>query len=65
MLLWLLSKMEKEYPSEKRCEVRPDILKETDGPMLIQGLQSPYGSKIIVPRQPVFRADPELLERRW
>jgi len=41
------------------------ILKETDGPMLIHGVQSLHGSKIIVPRQHVFRPDPELLERRW
>jgi putative restriction endonuclease len=46
-------------------EVRPDILKETDGPMLIHGLQSLHGSKIIVPRIYDMRPNPEFLHVRY
>ncbi len=46
-------------------EVREDILRERDGPMLIHGLQELHGTKIIVPRAPELRPDPELLHRRY
>lgn len=45
-------------------EVRRDILEESDGPMLLHGLQQLDGQRIIVPRRPEHRPDPELLARR-
>ena len=46
-------------------EVRPDILNETDGPMLIHGLQKIHGTKIIVPRLTELRPNPEFLNVRF
>ena len=46
-------------------EVREDVLKEHDGPMLVHGLQDLHGSKIIVPRKAVLRPDPALLRVRY
>ncbi len=46
-------------------EVRKDILGETDGPMLIHGLQELNNKRIIVPIQRESTPDPELLERRY
>lgn len=48
-----------------RVIVRPDVLNETDGPMLRHGLQGLHQTKLWIPRKPDFRPDPELLERRW
>ena len=45
-------------------EIRRDILAERDGPMLLHGLQQLDGRRIIVPRRPDHRPDPELLARR-
>ncbi len=45
--------------------VREDILKETDSPMLIHGLQELDGRRIQLPRKPIHRPDPELLARRY
>jgi len=49
---------------EYRVEVRPSILTETDGPMLIVGLQEIEGRLIELPRRPEQRPDPLRLERR-
>lgn len=46
-------------------EVRRDVLDETDGPMLIHGLQGFHGSRLHVPRQQSWRPDPRLLEERY
>lgn len=46
-------------------EVRTDILAEIDGPMLLHGLQSFQGERLIVPRNPAHRPDPEFLEERY
>ncbi|MFC1567517.1 HNH endonuclease [Thermodesulfobacteriota bacterium] len=46
-------------------EVRPDILDETDGPMLIHGLQNLHGAKIILPRVTELRPNPEFLHIRY
>ena len=48
-----------------RIEVRPSILLESDGPMLVVGLQQIHGKQILVPRRPVDRPDPLRLERRY
>jgi putative restriction endonuclease len=46
-------------------EVRPDVLRERDGPMLIHGLQQLHGRRIAVPRAVELRPDPQLLWRRY
>jgi putative restriction endonuclease len=48
-----------------RVEVRPSILRESDGPMLIVGLQQAHGQLIGLPRRPAERPDPVRLERRY
>ncbi len=46
-------------------DVRADILKENDGPMLQHGLKELHEKKIILPRRKDDRPKPELLERRY
>lgn len=46
-------------------EVRRDVLEETDGPMLIHGLQGFHGSHLVVPDKEAWRPDRLLLERRY
>ena len=46
-------------------EVRPAILAEHDGPMLIVGLQQIHQQRIFVPRRPADRPAPGRLERRY
>lgn len=46
-------------------EIRPDILDETDGPMLVHGLQGFHGRKIWTPSHPRQRPRAEFLERRY
>jgi putative restriction endonuclease len=48
-----------------RVEVRPSILDESDGPMLIVGLQQINGQRIQIPNQAAQRPDPARLERRY
>jgi len=43
----------------------PDILDESDGPMLIHGLQKIHGTKLIVPRLTELRPNPEFLSIRY
>jgi putative restriction endonuclease len=45
--------------------VRKDVLTETDGPMLLHGIQGLHNSKIVLPRHSDLRPDPALLSRRW
>lgn len=45
--------------------VREDILQESDGPMLLHGLQKLEGSRILLPHKPSLQPDRELLERRF
>ena len=45
-------------------EVREDVLKEKDGPMLIHGLQGLHHKKIILPRRPELRPNRDLLDMR-
>lgn len=51
-------------PSYK-IEVRPDILDEEDGPMLLHGLQGIHGRSIILPTRKEFYPDSSLLELRY
>jgi putative restriction endonuclease len=46
-------------------EVRESILRETDGPMLIVGLQQIHGLEIHLPARPAERPDRDRLERRY
>lgn len=46
-------------------EVRPSILDESDGPMLLHGLQEIEGARLIVPRRAEWRPSQEALERRY
>jgi putative restriction endonuclease len=46
-------------------QVRQDVLKEKDGPMLIHGLQGLHQSKIILPKRTELRPNRDLLERRY
>jgi putative restriction endonuclease len=46
-------------------EVRPSILRETDGPMLVVGLQQIHGMRIHLPRRSVDLPDRARLERRY
>ena len=46
-------------------EVRRDVLEESDGPMLIHGLQGFHGQRIRVPSRPALRPDPQLLQMRY
>jgi putative restriction endonuclease len=46
-------------------EVRPSILAETDGPMLVVGLQKLHGQRIELPRSPGDRPDVARLESRY
>jgi putative restriction endonuclease len=46
-------------------EVRGDVLRETDGPMLLHGLQGFNGKTIAVPRQTALRPNPDYLAERY
>jgi putative restriction endonuclease len=46
-------------------EVRKDILREKDGPMLIHGLQGLHLRHILIPRSAKLRPNPDLLDRRF
>ena len=43
-------------------EVRPDVLEEEDGPMLIHGIQQFHGKSAIAPRNPDLWPSPDFLE---
>ena len=46
-------------------ELREDVLREIDGPMLKHGLQGFQGSRILVPRRELLKPNPEFLEERY
>lgn len=46
-------------------EVRPDILEETDGPMLLHGLKEMHQQKLILPVATEHRPKPAFLEKRY
>ncbi|MFM2106192.1 MAG: hypothetical protein RL338_1224, partial [Chloroflexota bacterium] len=46
-------------------EVKPSILAESDGPMLVVGLQQIHGKQMLLPRHAGDRPDPSRLERRF
>jgi putative restriction endonuclease len=46
-------------------EVRPDVLGESDGPMLIHGLQGFHGVRLFVPKRASSQPNRQLLEQRY
>ncbi len=46
-------------------EVRPDILRERDGPTLVHAIQALHGQRIFLPKVPALRPDPKLLSMRY
>lgn len=46
-------------------EVRRDVLEETDGPMLIHGLQGFHDARLLVPSRSIYQPDRHLLEQRY
>ena len=46
-------------------EVRPSVLAESDGPMLVVGLQQIHGQQIHLPRRTIDLPDRARLERRY
>jgi putative restriction endonuclease len=48
-----------------QIHVREDVLSETDGPMLLHGLQELHEKRIVVPHRIQDRPDPERLEMRF
>jgi putative restriction endonuclease len=48
-----------------RIHIRPDILEEHDGPMLLHGLQELHGGALLVPRRQADRPDRDALAERF
>ena len=46
-------------------QVRPDLLREEDGPTLVHGIQALHGARIAMPRRAGDRPDRHYLERRY
>src|SRR5581483_7193483 len=46
-------------------EVRPDVLSESDGPMLVHGLQGFHGQPLRLRRRETWKPDRRLLEQRY
>ncbi|MGH7151676.1 MAG: HNH endonuclease [Planctomycetota bacterium] len=46
-------------------EVRADVLREEDGPVLVHGLQKAHGERILVPREPPLHPDRDRLAERY
>jgi putative restriction endonuclease len=46
-------------------EVRPDILREHDGPTLVHAIQALHGQRILLPRAEALRPDRTLLAMRY
>jgi putative restriction endonuclease len=46
-------------------EVQPSVLRESDGPMLLHGLQEMNGIRLLLPRSRDARPDPFRLAERY
>jgi putative restriction endonuclease len=46
-------------------EIRTDILREEDGPMLLHGIQGFHGARVTVTRTPALQPNQEFLEERY
>jgi putative restriction endonuclease len=53
------------HPDHLEVEVRPDVRRQSDGPMLLHGLQEMHGIPLLVPKARHSRPDRERLEERW
>jgi putative restriction endonuclease len=53
------------HPDSLALEVRPEVLQESDGPMLVHGLQALHGRRIEVPRRQIDRPDTRFLATRY
>lgn len=52
-------------PGTLAIRVRREILEESDGPMLLHGLQALHGTTLVAPPRTADRPDRERLEMRW
>jgi putative restriction endonuclease len=50
---------------ELRIEVREDVLREEDGPMLLHGLQGFQGSRLVIPRREELQPNRDFLAERY
>ena len=46
-------------------EIRPDVLREGDGPTLRHAIQGLHGTRILLPARTILRPDPALLMKRY
>lgn len=46
-------------------QIRPDILRESDGPLLLHGLQELHGQRILLPRETALHPDRDALDVRY
>jgi putative restriction endonuclease len=48
-----------------KIEIRPDIMREHDGPTLVHAIQALHGQSIFIPKAPALRPDQKLLTIRY
>jgi putative restriction endonuclease len=53
------------HPEQHAAEVRGDILREIDGPMLRHGIQVMHGRRLWLPPKPEHRPNPSFLKYRY
>lgn len=53
------------HPERLAVEVRPDVRRQSDGPMLRHGLQEMQGVRLHLPEAARARPDPARLQERW
>jgi putative restriction endonuclease len=46
-------------------EVRPDILREQDGPTLVHAIQALHHTRMVLPRSPAHHPDPDPVRQRY
>lgn len=46
-------------------EIRPDILEESDGPMLLHGLKERHQQRLMLPTAKQHQPNPDFLEKRY
>jgi putative restriction endonuclease len=51
--------------ADARIHVREDVLREKDGPMLKHGIQEVAGGRLILPRNPASKPNPDFLAERF
>ncbi|MBL4771103.1 MAG: HNH endonuclease [Planctomycetes bacterium] len=53
------------HPTELKVKMLPSLMEESDGPMLLHGLQELDGVKLQLPRRAADKPDPERLRVHW